>query len=73
MSKYGKIPPEAVEGKGKDRLCEKQVWFHKPVKYVSKWSQALKTGVMYSMGLDKEHSAPMDSVESDKLSFSFFL
>ena len=73
QGKYGEIPPEAVEGKGKDRWCEKQVWFQKPVKYVSRWSQALKTGVMYSMGLDKEQAAPVDSVESDQLSFSFFL
>ena len=69
----GEIPPEAAEEKGKDRLREKQVWFQNPVKCVSKWSQALKTGVMNSMGLDNKHTAPKDSVENDKLGFSFFL
>ena len=73
QKKCGEIPPKAVEGKGKDRLCEKQAWFQKPVKCVSKWSQALKMGVMYSMGRHNKHTASMDSVENDKLSFSFFL
>ena len=48
----GEIQPEAVEEKGKDRLCENQVWFQNPVKCVSKWSQALKNGcnILHGVG-----------------------
>ena len=39
----------------------------------SSQSKALKMGVVHSIGLDHKHTATMDSGESDKLSFSFFL
>ena len=45
----------------------------KPIKCVCKWSKALKMGVVHSIAWDQEHTAMMDSEESDKPSFSFFL
>ena len=56
-----------------DKLYEKRTWFQNPVKCISKWSKALKMGIVHSMGLDHKHTAAMDSGENDKLSFSFFL
>ena len=69
----GEILPETAVEKGSDKLYEEQVWFQNPVKCISKWSKALKTGVMYSMLLENKHTASMDSRENDMPSFSFFL
>ena len=73
QKRCGEIPPEAVEERGKDRLCKEHVWFQNPIRCISKCGEALKMGVMYFMGLDNKHTASMDSGENDKLSFSFFL
>ena len=48
-------------------------WFQSPMTCVSKWSKALKTGVVYSMGLDINHTAYQNQKEDDKHGFSFFL
>ena len=71
--KDGKIPPEAVVKEEIDKLHEKPTWLQNPVNCVSKWSKALKWGVVHSMGLDSCHTATMNSEESDKHGFSFFL
>ena len=73
QKRSGEIPPEAGVEKESNKLCEKHLWFQNSVKCVGKWSKALKTGVMYSMGLDNKQTASIDSGGKDKLSFSFFL
>ena len=52
---------------------ENPAWFQKPISCVSKWSNALKAGVVYSMGLDTNYTAYEDQKEDDKHGFSFFL
>ena len=52
---------------------ENPAWFQKPISCVSKWSNALKAGVVYSMGLDTNYTAYEDQEEDDKHGFSFFL
>ena len=73
LKKHGEIPPEAAAKEETDKLQEKQTWFQNPVNCVSKWSKALKRGVVHSVGLDASHTATMNSEESDKHGFSFFL
>ena len=71
--KDSEIPPEAPTKEETEKLHEKQTWFQNPVNCVSKWSKALKMGVVHSMGLDTDHTASMSQRENDKHSFSFFL
>ena len=73
LKKHGEIPPEAVVKEENDKLYEKRTWFQNPVNCMSKWSKALKMGVVHSMGLDASHTAAMDSGENDKHDFLFFL
>ena len=69
----GKILPKTAAKEESDKLCKKRTWFQNPINCVSKWSKALKMGVVHSIGLDHKHTAVMDSGERDKVSFSFFL
>ena len=55
------------------RIKEDGGWFQHPVNCVSKWSKALKLGVVSSMGLDSGQTTTVDPGENDKHSFSFFL
>ena len=71
--KHGEIPPEAATKEEIENLHEKPTWFQNPVNCISKWSKALKMGVVYYMGLDTNHTAIMDPKENDKHGFSFFL
>ena len=48
-------------------------WFQRPINCVSKWSKALKTCVVHSMGLDTDHTAYQNQEEDDKHGFSFLL
>ena len=48
-------------------------WFQRPMICVSKWSKALKTGVVHSVGLGTNHTAYQNQEEDDKHGFSFFL
>ena len=73
LKKHGEIPPETAAKEETDKLHEKRTWFQNPVNCVSKWSKALKRGVVHSMGLDASHTATMNSEEGDKQGFSFFL
>ena len=71
MKTEGEISTEAAVGS--DNLLEKQTWFQNPVNCISRWSKALKKGVVHSIGLDCKHTAAMDSGENDNPNFSFFL
>ena len=73
VEKGGKISPEAEEKKEREQSTENQIWFQNPINCISRWSKALKMGVVQSMGLDLNHTAEMNLEESDKLGFSFFL
>ena len=73
LMKYSEISPEAPTNEETEKLNEKQAWFQNPANCVSKWSKALKMGVVHSMGLDTDHTADMSQRENDKHSFSFFL
>ena len=73
QKKDGEIPPEAATKEETEKLHEKQTWLQNPVNCVSKWSKALKMGVVHSMGLDTSYTATMVSRENDKHEFSFFL
>ena len=73
LRKYSEISPEAPTKEEIEKLNEKRTWFQNPVNCVSKWSKALKMGVVHSMGLDADHTANMCQKENDKHSFSFFL
>ena len=66
LKKHGEIPPEMAAKEETDKLHETRTWFQNPVTCVSKWSKALKMGVVYSMGLDPSHTATMDPGENDK-------
>ena len=68
-----KISLEAAVNKESENLPKNPAWFQKPIICVSKWSKALKTGVVHSMGLDTGHTACINQEEDDKHSFSFFL
>ena len=73
LKKHGEIPPEAAVKEETDKLYEKRTWFQNPVNCVSKWSKALRMGVVNSMGLNSSHTAAVDSEEGKKHGFSFFL
>ena len=62
----------AANGKS-GHLPENPAWFQRPIICVSKWSKALKTGVVHSMGLDTDHTAYQNQEEDEKHGFSFFL
>ena len=70
---YGEILPETSVDEKPDKVKEKSGWLQHPINCVSKWSKALKSGVINSMGLDFSHTATRDSEEDDKHGFSFFL
>ena len=73
LMKYSEILPEAPTKEETEKLNEKRTWFQNPVNCISKWSKALKMGVVHSMGLDTDHTANMKQGENDKHGFSFFL
>ena len=73
LMKYSEISPEAPTKEETEKFNEKRTWFQNPVNSVSKWSKALKMGVVHSMGLDAYHTANMSQRKNDKHSFSFFL
>ena len=70
---HGKILPDAPVKGERDTMGKNCGWFQNPANCVSKWSKALKRGVVHSMGLDSNHTAMTDSEKNDKHSFSFFL
>ena len=70
--KTSEISPEANANKESENLPKNPAWFQKPVICVSKWSKALKMGVVHSMGLDIGHTACMNWGEDDKHGFSFY-
>ena len=67
------ISPEATVNEENENPPKNRTWFQNPVICVSKWSKALKMGVVHSMGLDTDHTASMNQGENDKHDFSFFL
>ena len=71
--KTSEISPEAAVNEENENLPKNQTWIQNPVICVSKWSKALKMGVVHSMGLDTDHTAGMNQGENDKHGFSFFL
>ena len=74
LRKHGEIPPEAAIKEETEKLHEKRTWFQNPVNCISKWSKALKMGIVHSMGLDaSSHSNCMSPRENEKHEFSFFL
>ena len=73
IRKTSKISPEAAVNEENENLQESRTWFQNKVNYISKWSKALKMGVVHSMGLDTNHTVNMRQGENDKHDFSFFL
>ena len=73
IRKTSEISPEAAVNEENENLQESRTWFQNKVNYVSKWSKALKMGVVHSMGLDANHTVNMSQGENDKHDFSFFL
>ena len=71
--KTSEISPEAAVNEESKNLPENPAWFQRPIICVSKWSKALKTGVVHSMGMDKGHTACVNREEADKHGFLFFL
>ena len=71
--KTSEISPKAAVNEENENLPENPTWFQKPTNCISKWLKALKLGVVYSMGLNTNHTASMNQEEDDKHSFSFFL
>ena len=53
--------PRAVEDRERGNPQNKNTWFHDPVNCVSKWSKALKMGLVNSMGLNSKHTTTEDS------------
>ena len=71
LARSSKIPPgTATDSQSDDR---KHTWFYSSINCVSKWSKALKQGVVNTMGLESSHAAITTPRENDKLGFSFFL
>ena len=71
LKREGEIPlGTATDSQSDDR---KHTWFYSPVNCISKWSKALKQGVVNTMGLESSHAAITTPKENDKLGFSFFL
>ena len=73
LEKHGKIPPAAATKEETKKLHPKWTWFENLVNCISKWSKALKMGVLYSRGLDINHTSIMNPRENDKHGFSFFV
>ena len=73
LRKHGEIPPEVAIKEETEKLHENQTWFQNPVNCISKWSKALKMGVIHSMGLDTNCTATVGPRENEKHEFSFFL
>ena len=73
LKMYSEIPLETAVREKTDKVGERSGWLQHPVNCVSKWSKALKSGVISSMGLGSSHTATTDSEEDDKHGFSFFL
>ena len=73
IRKNSEISLEAAVNEENENLHENQTWFQNPVNCVSKWSKALKMGVVHFMGLDADHTASRNQGENDKHGFSFFL
>ena len=73
IRKHSEILSEAAVNEENENLHENRTWFQTPVNCVSKWSKALKMGVVHSMGLDTDHTANMKQGENDKHGFSFFV
>ena len=71
--KDGVTPPGAAGDRDKDGLHENRTWFQNPVNCMSKWSKALKMGVVNSLGLNSSHTASVSSEEGERHGFSFFL
>ena len=68
------VTPLGAAGDGdKDGSHENHTWFQNPVNCMSKWSKSLKMGVVNSMGLNSSHTASVNSEESERHGFSFFL
>ena len=55
--KTSEISPKAAVNEEDENPPENLTWFQKPVNCIIKWSQALKLGAVYSMGLDTNHTA----------------
>ena len=55
-----KILPEAIANEENENLPGNRTWFQNPVLRISKWSKALKMGVVHSMGLDTDHTESMN-------------
>ena len=72
-NKTSEISPEAAANEENENLPENQTWFKNPVLCISKWSKALKFGVVHSMGLDTDHTASMNQGENENHAFLFFL
>ena len=68
-----KILPKAAANEKSGDLPENPAWFQRPIICISKWSKALKTGVVHSLGRDTNHTAYRNREEDDKHGFSFFL
>ena len=71
--KTSEVSPKADAHGKSSNLPRNSTWFQSPMTCVSKWSKALKTGVVHSMGLDINHTAYQNQEEDDKHGFSFFL
>ena len=71
--KRGEITPGATSSDNNEKADEIRIWFQNPINCISKWSKALKTGVIHSMRLGADHTASMGQRENDKHGFSFFL
>ena len=67
------ISPKATANEKSGDLPKNPAWFQRPIICVSKWSKALKTGVVHSIGRDINHTAYRNQEEDDKHGFSFFL
>ena len=64
--------PKAAEGREWSNPQNKNTWFHDPVNCMSKWSKALKMGIINSMGLNSKHTVTVDSEKSEKHGFPSF-
>ena len=73
VKKHGEISPEGSLCEDNENADKNKTWFQNPVNCVSKWSKTLRRGVIYSMGLDVDHTASVNQRENDKHNFSFFL
>ena len=73
IRKHSEISPDAAVKEETEKLHGNQTWFQNPVNCVSKWSKAIKMGVVHSMGLDTSYTATVSPRGNEKHEFSFFL